>query len=86
MGSRFAKMIREQRKARKQAMTREGWTIVGTGIALGVLMVMLWGSTNARFDSVDTRLVSIEQRVTRVEVLLENHLQDYDEHLAGLHD
>ena len=64
-------------------MSREFWAIIGTGVALGALIVAQHGGIYSRLDSIDARLVRVEtelsnlgQRVTYVEGSLDGQRRE----------
>ena len=47
-------------------MNREIWAIIGTGVALGALIVAQHGGIYSRLDSIDARLVRVESELSNL--------------------
>lgn len=47
-------------------MSREFWAIIGTGVAIGALIVARHGGIYSRLDSIDARLVRVETELSNL--------------------
>ena len=64
---------------RGRFLTNEILTILSVGIALAVLLVMLWGNTSTHISQVNNRIDRVEDRIGRLEVRLDARIDKLDD-------
>ena len=63
---------------RGRFLTNEILTILSVGIALAMLLVMLWGNTSTHISQVNNRIDRVEDRIGRLEVRLDARIDKLD--------
>ena len=64
----FFKRLRDERQEREVKMSKEFWgTMIGMGAFVAIIvtvMGLMWTSMDTRFNSVDSRLVRVEEEIS----------------------